>query len=197
MSRISSAILETFESLLAEAKAAGEPEAIAMNLATCDENNRVTSRMVLLKAADARGFVFYTNIDSRKGKQLTRQPQAAVCFHWKHLRNGVQVRAEGVTELVSDAEADAYFASRPRGSQIGAWASEQSAPMASRELFETRIGEIEHRFHDQDVPRPPNWSGYRLVPDRIEFWYGAEFRLHERQVFIWQAGLWQNQMLFP
>jgi len=180
-----------------EARAAGEPEVEAMNLATLDAQSRLSSRVVLLKALDARGFVFYTNTTSRKGRALADHPAAALCFHWKHLREGVQVRIEGQIERVTDAEADAYFATRPRGSQIGAWASDQSEEMPSRDTFEQRIAEYEKRFDGKDVSRPPHWSGYRVLPVRLEFWFGARFRLHERECFVLDGQTWRQSWLFP
>lgn len=189
--------LATFASLLDEAKASGDPEPTAMTVATVGRGGQPAARTVLLKAFDARGFVFYTNFDSRKGRQLAAQPFAALLFHWKHVREGVQVKIEGSVEPVSMAEADAYFASRPRGSQIGAWASLQSQPLDSRETFEARIAEFEREYEGRDVPRPPHWSGFRVVPERIEFWYGAQFRLHERQLYQRLQGVWHRRMLYP
>jgi pyridoxamine 5'-phosphate oxidase len=189
--------LNTFSDLLAQAKQSIDPEPTAMTVATVGRDGRPDARTVLLKAYDARGFVFYTNFNSRKGRQLASNPQAALLFHWRHLQNGVQVRIDGTVEPVSAAEADAYFASRPRQSQIGAWASLQSQPLASRELFEQRCQVVETQYQGVDVPRPPHWSGFRVVPERIEFWYGAKFRLHERQCFERIDGQWQQAMLYP
>ena len=189
--------LKTFADLLAEAKQSPDPEPTAMTVATVGRDGRPAARTVLLKGVDARGFVFYTNFNSRKGRQLAGNPQAALLFHWKHIREGVQVKIEGTVEPVSAAEADAYFASRPRGSQIGAWASLQSQPLASRELFEQRVAEAEKRFEGVDVTHPPHWSGFRTVPERIEFWYGAQFRLHERQCYERSNGVWSQVMLYP
>ncbi|MBP6626761.1 MAG: pyridoxamine 5'-phosphate oxidase [Arenimonas sp.] len=189
--------LATFASLLAEATATGDPEPTAMTLATADAQGRPAARTVLLKAFDQRGFVFYTNYDSRKGRQLTDNPQAALLFLWKSLREQVQVKIEGSVEPVGLAEADAYFASRPRPSQIGAWASLQSQTLDARETFEARIDAFEKTFEGVDVPRPPHWSGFRVVPERIEFWYGARFRLHERQHYQRVDGQWTQRMLYP
>lgn len=189
--------LDTFATLLAEATAGGDPEPTAMTVATCDAHGRPSARTVLLKAFDARGFVFYTNYDSRKGQQLAANPQAALLFLWKQLREQVQVKIEGTVEPVGLAEADAYFASRPRPSQIGAWASLQSQTLSSRELFEARIDAFEKKFEGVDVPRPPHWSGFRVVPERIEFWYGAKYRLHERHHYERVDGQWRKRMLFP
>lgn len=191
-------VLLAFRDLLEEARASKDPEPSAMTLATLGEGGRVAARTVLLKAYDERGFVFYTNCDSRKGEELRGHPQVALLFHWRHLRHGVQVRIEGVARQVEDAEADRYFASRPRMSQIGAWASDQSRTLASRRQFDERVAEYEARFADRPVPRPPHWSGYRVEPDAIELWYGADFRLHERYFYERGAeGTWSKRMLFP
>ncbi|MBB5207267.1 pyridoxamine 5'-phosphate oxidase [Chiayiivirga flava] len=189
--------LLTFAELLDQARATHDPEPTAMTLATVDDDGRVAARTVLLKAFDERGFVFYTNQHSRKGRELQAHPQAALLFHWKTLRHGVQVRIEGVAHAVDDSEADAYFASRPRGSQIGAWASYQSETLPDRETFEARVADYERHFDGVDVARPPHWSGYRVVPDRFEFWYGAQFRLHERWGYELQDGTWSKRMLYP
>jgi pyridoxamine 5'-phosphate oxidase len=189
--------LETFRTLLAQAKDSGDPEPTAMTLATVGKNGRPSARTVLLKGFDERGFVFYTNFESRKGRQLAANPQAALLFHWKMLREGVQVKIEGTVEPVSAAEADAYFAIRPRDSQIGAWASKQSQTLDSRQTLEARIAEYEQKFAGIDVPRPPHWSGFCVVPELIEFWYGAKFRLHERQRYERVDGAWHRRMLFP
>ncbi len=189
--------LDTFTALLAEAKASGEPEPTAMTLATIGAQGRPSARVVLLKAVDARGFVFYTNFDSRKGRQLAANPQAALTFLWKQLRQGVQVRIEGTVEPVSAAEADAYFASRPRESQLGAWASLQSQVLDARATFDARYADYEREFAGGDVPRPPHWSGFRVAPEWIEFWYGAAYRLHDRQVYQRVGGQWHRQMLYP
>jgi pyridoxamine 5'-phosphate oxidase len=189
--------LATFGRLLQEATDARDPEPTAMTVATVDPRGRPSARTVLLKAWDARGFVFYTNYESRKGAHLRDNPQAALLFHWKTLRDGVQVRIEGTVEPVSLAEADAYFATRPRPSQIGAWASLQSATLPSREVFEARCDAFEKKFAGGDVPRPPHWSGYRVVPELIEFWYGAQFRLHERVQVERIDGGWTQRLLYP
>jgi len=189
--------LDTFASLLKEATEGGDPEPTAMTLATADAQGRPAARTVLLKAFDARGFVFYTNYESRKGRQLTENPQAALLFLWKTLREQVQAKIEGTVEPVSLAEADEYFASRPRPSQIGAWASIQSQTLDSRDTFEARITAFEKKFEGMDVPRPPHWSGFRVVPERIEFWYGARFRLHERHHYQRVDGQWTKRMLYP
>jgi pyridoxamine 5'-phosphate oxidase len=190
--------LATFDQLFEEAALAGEPDRTAMTVATATLDARPSARIVLLKARDARGFVFYTHLDGRKGRELQANPHAALLFHWPRVRNGVQVRIEGSVEIVSDAEADAYFATRPRGSQVGAWASKQSETLESRDTFEERVHKAEKEFEGREVPRPPRWSGLRVKPERIEFWFGAEFRLHERWLYERnRAGEWTKRMLYP
>ena len=189
--------LATFSELLEQAKQSIDPEPTAMTVATVGRDGRPAARTVVRKGFDERGFVFYTNFSSRKGRQLAANPQAALLFHWRHLREGVQVKIEGTVEPVSAEEADAYFASRPRGSQIGAWASLQSQPLASREQFDVRYADYEKQYEGVPVPRPPHWSGFRVVPERIEFWYGAQFRLHERQCYERSNGVWSQVMLYP
>lgn len=169
-------------------------EPTAMVLATA-EDNQPSARVVLLKEMDAQGFVFYSNRLSHKGRELAANPQAALCFHWMPLHR--QVRVRGRVHEVSDAEADAYFASRPRGSQIGAWASEQSAPLDARETLMARVAKLEARFAGQDVPRPPHWGGWRLVPQDIEFWQEGAFRLHDRFLYTRVQDGWQCQRLNP
>ena len=169
----------------------------AMVLSTVGPDGRPSARVVLLKGFDATGFVFYTNLESRKGRELAARPAAALTFHFSPL--GRQVRVEGVAHPVSAEEADSYFATRPRGSQVGAWASSQSAALPSRATLEARVAEVEARYRGQTIPRPPHWGGYRLVPDHIEFWVGRESRLHERDVFR-RAGPdapWTLQQLYP
>jgi pyridoxamine 5'-phosphate oxidase len=151
--------------------------------------------MVLLKAHDREGFVFYTNQDSSKGLEIAANPQAALLFHWKSLRR--QVRIEGRVEAVGADEADAYFASRSRDSQLGAWASDQSRPLESRAIFEARYEATRARFDGIDVPRPPRWSGYKVVPDRIEFWTDRAHRLHERRLFVKLESGWSESLLYP
>ncbi|MEO6173143.1 MAG: pyridoxamine 5'-phosphate oxidase [Arenimonas sp.] len=189
--------LDTFAQLLERAKQSSEREPTAMTLATLGKNGRPSARTVLLKAFDAKGFVFYTNFESHKGRQLASNPQAALLFLWKALDNALQVRIEGTVEPVSAEEADNYFASRPRESQIGAWASKQSATLDSRETFDKQIAFYDQKFAGIDVTRPPHWSGFRVVPEMLEFWYGAEFRLHERQCYERVNGEWTKRMLFP
>lgn len=198
MTDIAPDILSTFDALFAEALAAGEPDRTAMTVATASADGRPSARIVLLKAHDARGFVFYTHLDGRKGLELQANPQAALLFHWPRVREGVQVRIEGDVDIVGDAEADAYFASRPRDSQIGAWASHQSETLDGRETFETRIAHFEHEFEGREVPRPPRWGGFRVVPRSVEFWYGAQYRLHERWLYeSVDDGSWSKRMLYP
>ena len=190
--------LATFDTLFGEARAAGEPDPTAMVLATAGLDARPSARTVLLKAHDERGFVFYTHLDGRKGRELQANPHAALLFHWPRVRQGVQVRIEGEVKLVSEAEADAYFASRPRGSQVGAWASRQSETLAGREELEARIAAAEREFEGRDVPRPPRWGGLRVWPRSIEFWYGAAFRLHERVQYERDArSVWVKRLLYP
>jgi len=199
MSDLYAEALSTFASLLEEAKAGKEIDATAMTVATADIDGRPSARTVLLKAFDERGFVFYTHLDSRKGRELHENRQAALLFLWRSLREaGIQVRIEGDAQLVSTAEADAYFATRPRMSQIGAWASAQSQPLSSREEFNQRLENFQSRFEGREVPRPEGWSGIRVVPRRIEFWYGVDFRLHERWSYEADAaGVWSKQLLYP
>ncbi|MBJ6978660.1 pyridoxamine 5'-phosphate oxidase [Luteimonas sp. MC1895] len=190
--------LQTFDTLFDEALAAGEPDRTAMQLATATADGRPSLRTVLLKAHDARGFVFYTHLDGRKGRELKANPRAALLFHWPRVRLGVQVRVEGGVAIVDEAEADAYFASRPRGSQLGAWASRQSEVLESREEFDQRLAEVEQEFAGRDVPRPPRWTGLRVDPERIEFWYAAEYRWHERWLYERDlAGDCSKRMLYP
>jgi len=184
-----------FEEWFAEAQLSEPNDANAMALGTADSEGRPSVRMVLLKGHDARGFVFYTNMDSRKGGELAANPNAALLFHWKSLRR--QVRVEGPVFPVGDSEADAYFATRSRDSQLGAWASDQSRPMGSRHEFEARYEEMRKRFEDQDVPRPPRWSGFRVEPIRIEFWKDRAHRLHERRLFTRGEAGWSERLLYP
>lgn len=174
-----------------------EPTAFA--LATASSDGRPSVRMLLLKGVDEGGFIFYTNRDSRKGRELLANPWAALCFHWQPLE--AQVRVEGHVEPVSDAEADAYFATRPRGSQIGAWASRQSEVLDPPDALAERVREYERRFEERPVPRPPFWGGYRLVPTRIEFWWNRASRLHERELYTrhieGDRSGWRMEKLYP
>lgn len=191
-------ILATFQALFDEAAAAGEPDRTAMTVATVGEGGRPSARVVLLKAFDADGFVFYSHLDGRKGRELQANPRAALLFHWPRVRNGVQVRIEGDVELVAEAEADAYFTTRPRVSQLGAWASHQSETLDARDTFEARLAQYEAEFEGREVPRPPRWTGFRVVPRAVEFWYAASFRLHERWLHERDAdGAWTKRMLYP
>jgi pyridoxamine 5'-phosphate oxidase len=171
------------------------PEPTAFALGTVDASGQPSVRIVLLKDVDERGFVFYTNFESRKGRELLASHRAAMCFHWQLLEE--QVRVEGIVEPVSDAEADAYFASRARGSQIGAWASIQSQPMESATDLDARVAEIEQRFAGGPVPRPRHWSGFRIVAARIEFWKNMPSRLHVRHLYTRVDGGWRMQLLYP
>jgi pyridoxamine 5'-phosphate oxidase len=184
-----------FEEWLVEARGSEPNDPEAMALATADADGRPSVRMVLLKGHDDRGFVFYTNAGSRKGGDLAGNPVAALLFHWKSLRR--QVRVEGPVEPVNEAEADSYFATRARDSQLGAWASDQSRPLDSRAAFEARFRAMGERFEGKDVPRPPHWSGFRVVPDRIEFWSDRAHRLHERRLFERSRTGWTEGLLYP
>ena len=184
-----------FDEWLAEARASEVNDPEAMALATAGTNGRPSVRMVLLKGHGPEGFVFYTNEQSAKAEQIAANPQAALLFHWKKLRR--QVRVEGRVERVSGPEADAYFASRARDSQLGAWASDQSRPLDNRTTFEARFEEMKSRFEGQDVPRPPHWGGYRVVPERIEFWSDRPHRLHERRLFTQTGTGWTEGLLYP
>jgi pyridoxamine 5'-phosphate oxidase len=173
-----------------------EPLAETMILATATGDGMPSARAVLLKGADANGFVFYTNTDSRKAEELASNPRVALCFHWKSL--GRQIRIEGTAGPASNEEADAYFATRVRDSQIGAWASAQSRPLESRAVLEARFAEFRDKYAGQErVPRPANWAGYRVRPERFEFWQERPFRLHDRVVFVREGEAWRKGRLFP
>lgn len=188
-----------FETWFAEARETELNDSNAMTIATADASGQPSARMVLLKGHDRTGFVFYTNQESRKAADIAANPQAAILFHWKSLRR--QIRIEGVLSTVSDDVADAYFTTRSRDSQLGAWASDQSQPLDSRATFEARFEEVNARFDGQDVPRPPHWSGYLLTPQRFEFWQNREHRLHERRIFVRSkdggGNVWTEGMLYP
>jgi len=193
-----SAPFARFRTLLEEARAmdaACLPEPTAFALGTVGSNGQPAVRILLLKGVDEQGFVFYTNHESRKGSELLAHPQAAMCFHWQPLER--QVRVEGLARPVATDEADAYFASRPRGSQIGAWASTQSRPIARAGDLERRVAETEARFANGPVPRPEHWSGFRLVPHRMEFWHNMPSRLHERHVYERVTDGWRTEVLYP
>lgn len=184
-----------FEDWAVQARATEINDSHAMALATVDEAGMPDVRMVLLKGLDERGFVFYTNAESTKGEQLIGQGKAALCFHWKSQRR--QVRIRGEVERVTEAESDAYFASRARGSQIGAWASQQSRPVDSRDTLKAATKEIEAKYEGRAVPRPPRWYGWRVKPETIEFWQNGAYRLHDRIVFSRTAKGWETSRLFP
>ncbi len=184
-----------FAAWLEDARTSEPNDPNAMAVATVGADGMPSVRMVLLKGHDARGFVFYTNQQSRKAGELAVHPKAALLFHWKSQRR--QVRIEGPVTLVADAEADAYFATRGRDSQLGAWASDQSRPLDARATFEARFEAEQALFEGRDVPRPPHWGGYRVVPERIEFWSDREHRLHERRLFTRTANGWSEGLLYP
>lgn len=187
---------ELFRIWLADAEKTEPNDPNAMSLATVGEDGMPSLRMVLLKGFDEAGFVFYTNLASQKGRELAAHPKAALCFHWKSLKR--QVRVEGLVTPVSEAEADAYFASRARGSRIGAWASKQSQPMQGRFELEQRVAKYALKFNIGTIPRPPFWSGFRITPSKIEFWRDKPFRLHERNLYTRQPdGSWATATLFP
>ena len=187
--------LERFQDWFREAKQAGVEVPEVMTLATADAGGTPSARMLLLKSADEDGFVFYSGYASRKGGELDENPRAALVFYWRPL--GKQIRVEGRVERVSEAESAAYFATRPRGSQLAAWASQQSRPLASREELERRYGELERVYEGREVPLPPHWGGYRLRPEAIEFWQHRENRLHDRIRYTRAREGWRHELLSP
>jgi pyridoxamine 5'-phosphate oxidase len=187
--------MKRFSQWLSQAARAGIDEPGAMALATVGAGGRPTVRIVALRGLDERGFVFYSHRDSPKGRDLARNPRAALCWHWREL--GRQVRVEGRCRAVTSAEADAYFASRPREAQLGAWASHQSRPLASRRELLARVRAVTRRFQGRDVPRPPGWSGWRVIPERIEFWRAVPARLHVRELYRLSGATWHRSLLQP
>lgn len=184
-----------FDSWFSEARATEINDSNAMTIATADADGQPSARMVLLKGHGRDGFIFYTNQQSRKAGDIALNPKAAILFHWKSLRR--QIRIEGTLSMVSDAAADAYFATRGRDSQLGAWASDQSRPLDDYATFEARFAEMMQRFDGGDVPRPPHWSGYCLTPGRFEFWQDRAHRLHERRIFARSGDGWTEGLLYP
>jgi len=187
--------VEQFRRWFDEALEADLHEPNAFVLATATRDGLPSARVVLLKGLDERGFVFYTNYEGRKGRELEENPRAALLFYWGELER--QVRIEGTVSRVSAEESDAYYASRPRGSRLGAWASEQSRVVEGREVLESRIGDLEAEYEGREVPRPPFWGGYRVEPEAIEFWQGRENRLHDRIVYRRESGSWKTERLQP
>ncbi|HKA87781.1 MAG TPA: pyridoxamine 5'-phosphate oxidase [Haliangiales bacterium] len=187
--------ISRFQDAFDRARAASTSDPTAAALATADESGAPSVRMVLLKHADERGFVFYTNRTSRKGAEIDKNPRAALCFYWPEL--GEQVRVEGTIEQVSDAESDAYFKTRPRESQLGAWASRQSRQLESRDILLERFQDLGEEYDGKPIPRPPWWGGYRVRPRRIEFWRHGDYRLHERELYVRGEGGWLHVLLNP
>jgi pyridoxamine 5'-phosphate oxidase len=186
---------DRFAQIFAQAEAAQPKDPSAVTLATVDAHGRPSARVVLMRGFDERGFTFYTNRDSRKGEELKAQKVAALCFYWPAL--DIQVRVEGTVELVSAGESDAYFSTRARLSQLGAWASYQSQPLSARSELVGRLEEARKKYDGGDVPRPPHWGGFRVVPERIEFWKAGEFRLHDRSVYVRDGDGWNVTLLNP
>jgi pyridoxamine 5'-phosphate oxidase len=187
--------ISRFAEIFAQAQKLVSPEPSAVTLATVSADGKPSARVVLLKGFDEYGFIFYTNLESQKGRALAANPYAALCFYWGALYQ--QVRVEGRVERVSDAEADAYFATRPRGAQIGAWASRQSRTLSNREELEARVDAVEKKYAGREVPRPPFWSGFCVIPERLEFWQSRENRLHDRTVYRRENGAWIVEKLYP
>lgn len=190
-------ILATLQRLHAAARLSGDPEPNAMNVATADRDGRVHSRMVLLKTFDERGLTFFTHYASDKGHQLEANPRIALCLHWKRLDPQTQVRIEGHAEPLTARESDTYFATRERGSQLGAWASLQSQTLPERAMLEARLHEFDLKFAERDVPRPDEWGGYRVVPDLVEFWYAGAHRWNQRERWEPQGDAWHKRLLYP
>ncbi|TAN08769.1 MAG: pyridoxamine 5'-phosphate oxidase [Rhodanobacteraceae bacterium] len=190
-------MLETFTRLHAAACASGDPEANAMTVATADPDGRVHARIVLLKTFDARGLTFVTQYRGDKGREIAANPHVALCLHWKRLDPAVQVRVEGRAEKWPAAESDAYFATRERLSQIGAWASRQSQTLPDRATLAARVHQYEQKFAGRDVPRPPEWGGFRVLPDMVEFWYAGAHRWNERERWEPVDGAWRMRWLYP
>jgi pyridoxamine 5'-phosphate oxidase len=185
----------TFELWFQEAKSSEPADPNAMTVATCTADGKPSARIALLKEWDKSGFVFYTNLESRKSEEIRQNPQVALLFHWKSLMR--QIRIEGTVTKVTDAQADAYFAGRPRLSRLGAWASAQSRPLADRATFEANLAEVEARFPEETTPRPPFWSGWRVTPSYFEFWQDMAFRLHDRITFTQSGDVWEQGRLYP
>jgi pyridoxamine 5'-phosphate oxidase len=188
-------LIGEFHDWMAEAEKSEPNDPTAMSLATVDKSGQPSVRMVLLKKADEKGFVFYTNFESQKGSELLETPRAALCFHWKSLRRSVRI--QGNVEIVADAEADAYFDSRPRDSRIGAWASQQSRPMEGRFSLEAAVAKYTAKFGVGAIPRPDYWSGFRVLPEKMEFWRDRPFRLHERRQYSKTPDGWTESILYP
>jgi pyridoxamine 5'-phosphate oxidase len=190
-------ILETLQRLYAAALASDDPEPNAMNVSTADPDGRVHSRMVLLKTLDERGLTFFTDYEGDKGRQLAANPRIALCLHWKQVEPVAQVRIEGRAEKLPAEDSDAYFATRARFSQLGAWASLQSQTLPDRATLDQRVADVERRFSEHPVPRPAKWGGYLVVPDMVEFWYAHEHRLNERHRWERVEGTWRERLLYP
>lgn len=190
-------ILATLRNLIDEARRNGDPEPGAVNVATVGADGKVSARMVLLKHVDERGFTFFTDYRSEKAQAIAAHPQVALTLHWKHLQPAAQVRIEGHAEKLSAEESDVYFATRARLSQLGAWASEQSSTLPDRRLLEARVGQREQEFAGREIPRPPHWGGYRVVPDMVEFWHAHVHRLNERERWELIDGAWRKRLLYP
>lgn len=193
--RMNSFLIEKFNTAMKRAKQKGHSLANAFSLATVSPDGKPSNRMLLLKGVDLRGFVFYTNLKSKKAADLLKNPNASMCFWWPQIEE--QIRIEGKVELITDQEADQYFATRPRGSQIGAWASEQSEKLSSRWKLIWSFIQFYRKFAGKNVPRPSHWSGFVLIPDKIEFWYGKQSRLHDRILYVRTNQGWQKSRLYP